>query len=720
MAEKRNILKETFGSQKRWVNWRLETRKDKTTKLPYSVSGELASSTDPSTWSDFDTAFAASKQVGIVFTPEQNLLGIDIDHCLKNRALEHQQAVAIELLLKEAHTYVEVSPSGDGLHLFLKLTAPLKLAANRHAPYEAYTSGRYFTATNDPFGGVMPVRSVSPTEALRLLSLIGYPWKRELTSDLKPIVKSIVNLDDSTILQKMFASKNGAKIQALYDGDTSAQNGDDSAADLALCSHLAFWTGRDADQISSLWLSSPLGSRAKTQKRKDYRDRTIKAAISSCKEVYESRSMKTEQVMRTTSPELDLLFILDSKANKVFIQNTENMCRILRTHPSFAGRFRYDAFRGINEIRDGEEWRQFEDTDAIDIQTKISVIFSSSFAKVGKDMIYDTLMKVFRENTIDSAVDYVKSLSWDGVPRIEIWLSKVYGAPDDAYHRSVASNWLKGLVKRIIVPGCKFDYVLVLEGEQGMRKSSSLAVLGGNWHVETTMSTESKDFFMQMQGKAIVEFSEGETLNRTEVKRMKAIITMQSDKYRPPYGRTSIDFPRRCVFAMTTNQTEYLKDETGNRRWLPVAVEKKADLEWLAANRDQLYAEAYVRAIGKRETTYEFPESETLAAQKQRRVSDPNADLVGSWYWDKLNEAERAKGITIHMVWRDALNGGFPSKPLDRANQMWIADILKDLNLVRRREMKKGFRAMRWYDKDAPIESEFNREQTIDEKFNTL
>ena len=199
------------------------------------------------------------------------------------------------------------------------------------------------------------------------------------------------------------------------------------------------------------------------------------------------------------------------------------------------------------------------------------------------------------------------------------------------------------MVKRIVFPGCKFDYVLVLEGEQGIKKSMSLAVLGGNWHSETTMSTDNKDFFMQFAGKAIIEFSEGETLSRTEVKRMKAIITVQSDRYRVPFDRMTQDFPRRCVFAMTTNQSEYLKDETGNRRWLPVAVvAEEANIEWLQANRDQLFAEAYSRVLAG-EKIYEFPKEETERQQAARMIHDPNADLVAEWYYNELRIEEREK-----------------------------------------------------------------------------
>jgi predicted P-loop ATPase len=259
-------------------------------------------------------------------------------------------------------------------------------------------------------------------------------------------------------------------------------------------------------------------------------------------------------------------------------------------------------------------------------------------------------------------------------------------------------------VKRITEPGCKFDYVLVLEGEQGTKKSTSLYILGGNWHVETAMSTDSKDFFMQFAGKAIVEFSEGETLSRTEVKRMKAIITMQTDKYRPPYERNSQEFPRRCVFAMTTNQTEYLKDETGNRRWLPVTVAlPEANVEWLAANREQLFAEAYHRVANLKETTYDFPKEEMLEAQEKRRIQDANTDLVTDWYFNTLTNTDRREGITVQQVFK-AINGGWAGKPMNKYDEMTIGTLLKKtLKLTNERVSVGGARCTKWFDRTGRV-----------------
>jgi predicted P-loop ATPase len=323
-------------------------------------------------------------------------------------------------------------------------------------------------------------------------------------------------------------------------------------------------------------------------------------------------------------------------------------------------------------------------------------------------MVRDAMTKVSKEHAIDSARDYIAGLTWDGVARLDTWLCSTYGVANDEYHKKVGANWLKGLVKRIVEAGCKFDYVLVLEGEQGVKKSTSLHVLGGAWHAETTMSTDTKDFFMQFAGKAIIEFSEGETLSRTEVKRMKAIITMQSDRYRMPYERATLDFPRRCVFAMTTNQTEYLKDETGNRRWLPVKVVlPEADIEWLRANREQLFAEAYHRVHNLKETLYEFPKEEMERAQNERMVHDANEDLVASWYYNELRIEEREAGITIKKVYDECLHRSMPMKPMSKYDEMQIAFIFSRIGLTKKREMVGGARATRYFPKEMSTPSEY-------------
>ncbi len=283
VKENKNILASTFGDQKRWINWKQEIREGKPTKIPCSTNGRNADISNVENLSNYADATKASSKVGIVFLPDQMFLGIDIDHCLENGEVVHEHKDKIIQLIAFADTYTEISPSGVGLHLYLSLTAPLDLITNKHSNFEAYTSGRYFTVTNDPYREEKPVRTIAPDEAIALLSIIGYPWGKLETQQATALVAS-VSLDDTTVL---FTSKTGDKIKSLYNGDIADYDNDDSRADLALCSYLAFWTGRNAEQMDRIWRNSPLGDREKTQTReKGYRDITIKKAIDGCDKVY--------------------------------------------------------------------------------------------------------------------------------------------------------------------------------------------------------------------------------------------------------------------------------------------------------------------------------------------------------------------------------------------------------------------------------------------------
>jgi hypothetical protein len=295
-----NPLVAALGHNVQWLNFKLVERDGKITKVPYYKKTQKASSTDTNTWKTYDEAakdFADQSNefdgVGIIFKPDQRLLGIDIDHVLdENGDIVGEHADKIQRLIAEANTYTEISPSGTGLHLMLIVPEGLPLIANRHSPFEAYTSKRFFTVTERLYGEEKEVRVLSNAEALDLLGIIGYPWGKDepealasVTSSPSPLPNT---LEDAAVVEKMFTSKNGEKIKALYGGDTSKYEGDESRADMALCSYLAFWTGKDAAQMERVWVASTLGARKKTQDRKDYRDRTITAAIRGCTNVYSS------------------------------------------------------------------------------------------------------------------------------------------------------------------------------------------------------------------------------------------------------------------------------------------------------------------------------------------------------------------------------------------------------------------------------------------------
>ena len=302
-----NKLIERFGSDVRWVNWRYEMVDGKQTKVPYAISGRKASTTNPETWATYETVKNVSDKVGIILKSDQLLLGIDIDHCIKDRLITHEQKETIEHFINQADTYMEVSPSETGLHIFLILTEPFSPIAHKKAPYEVYSSGRYLTFTGIPYMEEKEIRVVTSNEAIRLLKIIGYPWAKEiLASNLGHTAPSSAPMEigDMAVLEKMFSARNGDKIKSLYNGDISAYGGDDSSADMALCSHLAFWTGKNSTQMERLWVTSPLGLRQKVQERKDYRDRTIKGVIDNCAKVYLPNRNEIEYMQKKSTSDI--------------------------------------------------------------------------------------------------------------------------------------------------------------------------------------------------------------------------------------------------------------------------------------------------------------------------------------------------------------------------------------------------------------------------------
>lgn len=215
--------------------------------------------------------------------------------------------------------------------------------------------------------------------------------------------------------------------------------------------------------------------------------------------------------------------------------------------------------------------------------------------------------------------DYLDRLVWDGKPRVDTWLSTYTGADPTNLNSHFGRVFMLGAVRRVLEPGCKFDYALVLEGPQNIGKSTVAAVLGGDWYGDNLrLGSESKETIERTRGRWIVEIPELSGMKSNEVEATKAQITTQTDRSRMAYGRTTESVPRQFVMFGTTNSERYLKDRTGNRRFLPVRV-SQIDINALRRDRDQLWAEAYQRAKGGESTV--LPAcvwADAMAAQEAR------------------------------------------------------------------------------------------------------
>jgi predicted P-loop ATPase len=247
---------------------------------------------------------------------------------------------------------------------------------------------------------------------------------------------------------------------------------------------------------------------------------------------------------------------------------------------------------------------------------------------------------VAHDEVINPPREYLHKLKWDGSRRLDSLMSLYFGAEPSEYAAAVGARWMRSAVARIERPGCKADCALIVEGEQGIRKSTAFKVLADPWYTDDISELGSKDAAMQIaRGAWVIEAAELDGMNKVEHNRLKASMSRGTDRYRPPYGRHVIDAPRQCVFVGTVNHSDYLRDPTGGRRFWPVKC-TRVRVEELARDRDQLWAEALASYRAGEAWWLDTPELNQLAEQEQaeRYEGDP---------WDALILAflaERVKG----------------------------------------------------------------------------
>jgi putative DNA primase/helicase len=346
------------------------------------------------------------------------------------------------------------------------------------------------------------------------------------------------------------------------------------------------------------------------------------------------------------------------------IRGLANTLHVLSTHPDWLGVLAYDAFaEAITKIsppptrhQDGAssagEWTEADSTRTV-------AWFAAVVGFEPTTQHVDAAVAAVAERTVIHPVrNYLRSLTWDGTCRLDTVLSAYFGASDTDYTRAVGARWMISAVARVMEPGCQADSMLVIESrQQGTGKSTALEALASpEWFADTGISIGDKDSYQALRARWIYELGELDSIRGREITRVKMFLSARTDTYRPSYGRRTRQFPRQTVFAGSTNESEYLVDSTGNRRFWPICC-RTIDVEAIRRDRDQLWAEAVARYDSGSRWHLDTPELRALAveAQAERQVDDPWIDHVRDWL-GRLGAAEIAAGVTTARVLSDALH----------------------------------------------------------------
>lgn len=381
-----------------------------------------------------------------------------------------------------------------------------------------------------------------------------------------------------------------------------------------------------------------------------------------------------------------------------------NVVLILQNDTKLAGCLAFDELNHNIVTKKSLPWRKVDSpsqwTDSDDAALRF--FLESRYGISSKDRIFDAVNVVAQKNSFHPVRDYLAECTWDGVHRVDTLLIDYLGAEDNDYTRAVTRKALVAAVTRVYRPGVKFDYMLTIRGRQGLGKSAIIGKLGGKWFSDTFTTMQGKDAYEQVQGVWLMEIGELAGMRKAEAETIKLYISKQTDRFRPAYGRRLQEFPRQCIFIGTTNEMQFLRDTTGNRRfWVVDTPNEPTKDMWSELTDDtvhQVWAEA-VELYKKGESLFLGRDLEAKAREVQASYEEenPKAGIVAEYLdrllpsgWDNMDTyarrqwlesdavgTEKRTQVCTLEIWAEALSGN-PDK-LDRYASKEIRDILDNL-----------------------------------------
>ena len=392
-------------------------------------------------------------------------------------------------------------------------------------------------------------------------------------------------------------------------------------------------------------------------------------------------------------------------ANGAVQKNFQNLIQYLKSeNTGLTGIFAYNEFSNENQFIAMAPWHRGQmplspsitDSDLKHLKAHLAIrhTFERSVSEIEEAVTVVAARKRFHP-----VREYLTGLKWDGTPRLDTWLHDYLGVADTGLTRAIARKVLCGAIMRVMQPGCKFQYTLMLEGDQGVGKSTVCEILGGEWSADMQIDPENKDSIQGMQGVWINELADMKQDTAT-VNMWKAFLTRRKDRVRLPYGRLAVDYPRQSIFIGSFNpgpDGTYLKDDTGNRRFWPVKCKPtgpngKLDFKKFREVRDQLWAEAY--AAARTEPLFLPPhlEKQMEITVSERHAENPWTERIGAWLESLIPQRSF---VTVREVYVDAMQG--IDKGLDAKSTRAISSALKSLGWKHDTKKLASGRSVRGY-----------------------
>ncbi|TRZ57348.1 MAG: hypothetical protein D4S02_13800 [Rhodocyclaceae bacterium] len=694
---------------KGWLLWKLEQRhgEAKPRKVPYYIdgrrrSGIQGSPADLDSLVSFDRAALACTKggyagIGLAVLPQWGITAVDFDNVISDGVIRQDVAALV------ASTYSEISPSGTGVRAFFLGTVPANRKDNTGNPQvEFFTSKGFVTVT----GNVTPV--------CELLSL------EETVAPVTPELTALYTVRFGLGKASQVATEDidPRQVREMLDS-IDPDSPHDTWFRVALGLHHQF--GADGFELWNAWSAKgkkypgerTLRTRWRSIRNDDANPVTIASVRQTARDAGWIEDMSDEfqpiavenaaAVEASTAPAADPWPALVRDKQGRIEAIIDNVNKALRHEGMSMMRLGYDQFRDeiMCSTDAGKNWAPFKDVDYVTLRITLE---RRGFKPIGRELIRDVVSRVAEDNKFDSAEQWLQALAWDGVPRIDTFLPTYFDADDTAYTQAISTYIWTALAGRVMDPGCKADMAPIFVGPQGIRKSSGVAAMAPaqEFFCEISFAEKEPDLARKMRGRLIAEIGELRGLHSRELEHIKAFITRTHEDWTPKFKEFNTVFPRRLLFIGTTNQTEFLADETGNRRWLPVKV-RAVNVSAIERDCLQLWAEASERFLAK---GVAWSDAERLAGDQhqQHMITDTWEETVREWLQqvgaDGVKNAAR-RYLRLGEVLKFALH--FDDKSITRREELRLGRVLKAIGYEKKdvRDDDKKFKA--WVDMRIPF-----------------